>query len=400
MPRKNALIIFSGGLDTTVCVPLMREEGFEEITTVTIDVGQPQDDLEQAAERARILGTNHHLIDAKSEFARDYCMPAIHANADYFGYPLSTAIARPLIARKAAEKALELGGADAFVHGCTGKGNDQFRIEFGLRMFAPDIPILAPIRERNLTRTWEIEYAERVGAPIGQSKDKIWSIDENLWGRSIEGGRLEDPGFAPPEEIFQWTASPTSAPDQPEVVEITFERGNPVSIAGTGPEPLAVVTRANEIAGRHGVGRIDIMEDRMIGLKVRENYECPGATLLIAAHKALEALVTTRAERAFKAQVDQQWADLAYKGLWWDPFMEDLNAFVGSVQRRVTGKVRLRLFKGGLQVVGRESDWALYSEAAASFDDTDTLEQSQMTGMVRTHGMDSLIYAKLNSFAR
>lgn len=392
---NRALIIYSGGLDTTVCIPLMREAGFDAISTVTIDVGQPDEDIAQATERARVLGTDHHVVDAKAEFAQDYCFPAIHANADYFGYPLSTSIARPLIAKAAAEKAREIGGVAAFVHGCTGKGNDQFRIEYGLRMFAPEIPILAPVRERNLTRTWEIEYAERVGAPIGQSKDKIWSIDENLWGRSIEGGRLEDPAYEPPEEIFQWTASLEAAPAVPEVVEIEFEEGNPVAIGGRRLSPLEVVIESNRIAGRHGVGRIDIMEDRMIGLKVRENYECPGATLLLAAHRALEALVTTHAERAFKQQVDAQWADMAYRGTWWEPFMGDLNAFIGSVQRRVSGKVRLRLFKSSLQVVGRESPWALYSEAAASFDDSETLEQSQMTGMVRTHGMESILFARL-----
>lgn len=393
---KRALIVYSGGLDTTVCVPLMREEGFDSIVTVTVDVGQPQEDIDQATERARIMETDHHVVDAKAEFARDYCMPAVHANADYFGYPLSTAIARPLIAKKAAEIADQVGDVEAFVHGCTGKGNDQFRIEFGLRLFGQGKPILAPVRERNLTRTWEIEYAERVGAPIGQSKDKIWSIDENVWGRSIEGGRLEEPGYAPPEEIFAWTASPQSAPDEPQVVEIGFERGNPVSLDGQTLEPLALLIKANEIAGRHGVGRIDIMEDRLIGLKVRENYECPGSTLLIAAHKALEALVTSHSERLFKAQVDQQWAEQAYKGLWWDPLMDDLNAFIQSVQRRVSGVVRVRLYKGGMQVVGRESEFALYSEAAASFDDADTLPQSQMTGMVQTHGMESILYARLS----
>jgi argininosuccinate synthase len=391
---KHALIIYSGGLDTTVCVPLMREQGFEKISTVTIDVGQPEQDIEQASERARILGTDHQVVDAKVEFAAEYCVPAIAANADYFGYPLSTAIARPLIAKKAALVGLDKR-VDAFVHGCTGKGNDQFRIEFGLRMFAPKIPILAPVREGNLTRTWEIEYAERVGAPIGQSREKIWSIDENLWGRSIEGGRLEEPDYAPPEEIFQWTASDQAAPDEPETVEVRFERGVPVAVGSTSGTPLQVIQEANRLAGRHGVGRIDIMEDRMIGLKVRENYECPGATLLIAAHRALEALVTTHAERAFKLQVDAQWADLAYKGLWWEPLMEDLNAFVGKVQDRVSGSVQMRLYKGGMQVVSRSSPWALYSEAAASFDDSAELEQSQMTGMVRTHGMESLLFGKL-----
>jgi argininosuccinate synthase len=391
---RTALIVYSGGLDTTVCIPLMRERGFERIVTVTVDVGQPPEDIAQAAGRAARLGTEHHVVDAKREFAAEYCVPAIHANADYFGYPLSTAIARPLIAKQAAEAGLA-HGADAFVHGCTGKGNDQFRIEFGLRLFAPEVPIVAPIREGNLTRTWEIEYAERVGAPVGQSKDRIWSIDENLWGRSIEGGRLEDPGYAPPEEIFAWTRSPEAAPDRPETVEIRFEEGVPVAVGEVRGHPFEVITEANRVAGLHGVGRIDIMEDRMIGLKVRENYECPGATLLLAAHRALEALVTTHAERAFKARVDQEWARMAYQGLWWDPFMEDLGAFIGSVRRRVTGSVRVRLFKAGLQVVSRESPWALYSEAAASFDDSAALEQSQMTGMVRTHGMDSLLYARL-----
>lgn len=393
---KKALIIYSGGLDTTICIPLMREEGFEEIHTVTIDVGQPEADLLTAAERAAHLGARHTCIDAKALFARDYCSPAIRANADYFGYPLSTAIARPLIARCAAERALEIGGVDAFVHGCTGKGNDQFRIEYGLRRFAPDIPVLAPIRERNLTRSWEIEYAERTGTPIGQSKDKIWSIDENLWGRSVEGGRLEDPSYEPPEEIFEWTRSLAGAPDQPEIVEIRFQEGVPVRISEAGGSPLDVILEANRIAGRHGVGRIDIMEDRMIGLKVRENYECPGATLLIAAHRALEALVTTSRERAFKAEVDRRWAELAYQGLWWEPLMNGLNAFIDSVSGRVTGKVRLRLYRGSLQVIGRESPNALYSEAAASFDDQ-SLDQSQMTGMVRTHGMESLLYARLEN---
>ncbi len=402
VPMKTALIVYSGGLDTTVCIPLMREDGFERIVTVTVDVGQPALDIRQAAERAEQLGAEHHLVDAKAEFAAEYCMPAIHANADYFGYPLSTSIARPLIAKKAAAKAKEVGNVDAFVHGCTGKGNDQFRIEIGLRLFAPDIPILAPVRERNLTRTWEIEYAKRVNAPIGQSKSKIWSIDENLWGRSIEGGRLEDPSFEPPEEIFEWTKSLADAPNEPQTVEITFEEGNPTRIvsAGTGSEaqslsPLALILECNKIAGDHGIGRIDIMEDRMIGLKVRENYECPGATLLLAAHRALESLVTTHAERAFKAQVDAAWSEMAYRGLWWEPLIEDLNAFIDSVQKRVSGAVRVRLYKGGIQVVGRESPWALYSESAASFDDAETFEQSQMTGMVRTHGMESLIYARL-----
>lgn len=391
---KKALVVYSGGLDTTVCIPALREEGFDEIHTVTVDVGQPSEDIEQATQRAEILKTQHHVVDAKMEFASDYCMTALAFNADYFGYPLSTAIARPLIAKRAAEVVEKGGPFDCIVHGCTGKGNDQFRIEYGLRLHAPDVPIRALIRERNWTRSEEIEYAERVGAPIAQSKDKIWSIDENLWGRSIEGGRLEDPNYEPPEEIFQWTRSALDAPDSPQVVEIGFECGRAVSLDGKRMDALSLIQEANRLAGLHGVGRIDIMEDRMIGLKVRENYECPGAVLLIAAHKALESLVCAPHERRFKNLVDAEWADLVYKGLWGDPLFEDLAAFAAQIQKRVEGIVTLKLFKGSLTVVGRTSPWALYSEADASFDDP-SFDQNAMTGMVQTHGMSSLLYSRI-----
>lgn len=392
---KRALVIYSGGLDTTVCIPLLREEGFGEIHTVTVDVGQPAEDIRQAEARAEILGTRHTTVDAKETFADAYCATAIAFNADYFGYPLSTAIARPLIAKCAAAVAIDQGPFDAIVHGCTGKGNDQFRIEYGLRRHAPGIPVYAPVREKNWTRTAEIEYAEKVGAPIGQSRDKIWSIDENLWGRSIEGGRLEEPNYEPPEEIFQWTASLADAPNEPEYATIAFERGVPISVSGDKGGMLAIVARANALAGKHGVGRIDIMEDRMIGMKVRENYECPGAALLIRAHRELEALVCAPRERRFKEVVDREWADLVYQGLWGDPLFEDLVAFTQSIQERVTGTVTLKLCKGGITVVGRESEWALYSEAVASFDDSATFAQKDMGGMVRAHGLSSLLYAKL-----
>lgn len=403
---KRALVIYSGGLDTTVCIPLLKEEGYEQIYTVTVDVGQPEADIQQAEERAAFLGACHTTVDAKEEFASEYCTTAMAFNADYFGYPLSTAIARPLIAKKAAEVLLAEGPFDCVVHGCTGKGNDQFRIEYGLRLNAPGVPVYAPVREKNWTRTAEIEYAEQVGAPIGQSKHKIWSIDENLWGRSIEGGRLEEPSYEPPEEIFQWTASLADAPNEPEYVAFQFEKGVPVSIKSLSDDsvprslsPLEAVVTANGLAGKHGIGRIDIMEDRMIGMKVRENYECPGATLLIRAHKELEALVCAPRERRFKEMVDKEWADLVYQGLWGDPLFEDLVAFSDNIQKRVTGSVTLKLFKGGITVVGRESEWALYSEAVASFDDQSAFEQKDMGGMVRAHGLTSLLYAKLKEQA-
>jgi argininosuccinate synthase len=396
---KRALVIYSGGLDTTVCIPLLKEEGFDEIYTVTVDVGQPEEDIRQAEARAKALGACHATVDAKETFASEYCVPAIQFNADYFGYPLSTAIARPLIARSAADVAKEVGKLDAVVHGCTGKGNDQFRIEFGLRLHLPDVPIRAPIREKNWTRSAEIEYAEKVGAPIAQSKEKIWSIDENLWGRSIEGGRLEDPNYAPPEEIFQWTVSPKDAPDSPEQVEISFDAGTPVALNGDAMKPLHLIRALNKLAGENGIGRIDIMEDRMIGLKVRENYECPAATVLIQAHRALESLVTAPHERRFKALVDAEWADLVYKGLWGDPLFDDLMAFNAPLQSRVTGEVSLTLYKGAVTVTGRTSPWALYNEADASFDDS-AFDQSEMTGMVRAHGMASLLYRRLKDRLR
>ena len=303
---KQVVLVYSGGLDTTVCVPMMKEEyGYDKVVTVTIDVGQPKEDIDQAAEKARALGTEHYTVDAKDEFARDYCFAAVRANALYQGYPLSTSIARPLIGAKAAEVAQKIG-AKAFAHGCTGKGNDQFRIEFAIRAMMPEAEIHAPVRERNMTRKWEIEYALARNLPIQQSIEKIWSIDENLWGRSIEGGRLEDPDFAPPEEIFRWTKGVETSLNKPTEVTIGFENGAPVSINGEKMGPAALIMKMNQIAGDNGVGRIDIMEDRMLGLKVRENYECPGSTALLIAHKALEALCLTRDEIRFKALVDQE----------------------------------------------------------------------------------------------
>ncbi len=391
MSNKTVVLVYSGGLDTSVCIPMLREDyGFDRIVTVTVDVGLPEEEMKQAEEKARLLGTEHYTIDARKEFVEDYIFPAIRANGDYQGYPISTSIARPLISLKAVEIAKKVK-ADAFCHGCTGKGNDQFRIEFVMRTLMPDVPIIAPMREHTMTRSWEIEYAEKKGIPIGQSKNKIWSIDENLWGRSIEGGRLEEPGYAPPEEIYKWTVSPTNAPDKPSDVSIEFEDGVPVGIDGAKYRPLEIVERIHELACANGVGRIDIMEDRIIGLKVRENYECPAASVIIPAHKALEALVCTAQEREFKQLVDVQWGKLAYAGLWYDPFKDDLDAFIKSIQRRVTGEVSVRLFKGSCTILGRSSRYALYNEDLASFD-SKTFDQSEAVGMVKAHGMQARMY--------
>lgn len=394
--KKTVVLVYSGGLDTSICIPMMREEyGYERVVTVTVDVGQSRDDIAQAQEKAKILGTEHYTVDAREEFVKDYCFAALKANGDYQGYPISTSIARPLIGVKAAEIAIKLGAKD-FAHGCTGKGNDQFRIEFAIRALIPDAVIHAPIRERNLTRSWEIEYAKQKGIPVQASINKIWSIDENLWGRSIEGGRLEEPDFTPPEEIFLWTKSPMDAVNEPSEVSVEFAAGIPVSLNGKKFSPAELVAAANKIAGDNGVGRVDVMEDRMLGLKVRENYECPGAVLLLKAHGALEALVLSASEQKFKKQVDQEWAQLAYQGLWFDPLKDDLEAFIGLTQKRVTGTVKLRLYKGGMQVIGRASPWALYSEDLASFD-TKTFDQRESTGMCKNFGLQSRMYLKLKT---
>ncbi len=393
--KDKVLLVYSGGLDTSICIPLMKEEqyGYKEVVTVTVDVGQDPADIQQAAEKAKVMGTTHFTVDAKDEFTKDYCWKALQANGDYQGYPMSTSIARPLIAAKAAEVALKMG-ITAFAHGCTGKGNDQYRIEFGIRTMIPEAIIHAPIREHNMTRVWEIEYAKKNNVPIQQSLEKIWSIDENLWGRSIEGGRLEEPDYAPPEEIFLWTKSVENSNAAATTLTVQFENGVPVSINGEKGSPSQLVLRMNEIAGANAIGRIDIMEDRMMGLKVRENYECPAATVFLKAHKALENLVLTRDEIRFKATVDLEWSKLAYEGLWWDPLKENLEAFIQNTQTRVTGEVKVKLHKGNLTIVGRNSPWALYSADLASFDTT-TFDQRESTGSVKNFGMQSRMYHHL-----
>lgn len=404
---KSVVLVYSGGLDTSVCIPLMREQyGFDHIVTVTVDVGQPAEDIHQAEERAKTLGTEHYTVDAKKEFVEQYCWAAVKANADYQGYPVSTSIARPLIALKAVQVAQEKG-TQAYAHGCTGKGNDQFRIEYVMRTLTPELEVISPMREGKpaangktepWTRSEEIDYANAHGLNVPQTKANIYSIDENLWGRSIEGGRLEEPDYAPPEEIFQWTKGISASPDQPRILRIGFEKGVPVSLDGEKLDGLDLVTKLNIIAGENGVGRVDIMEDRMLGLKVRENYECPAAVVLVTAHKALESLVCTQSERKFKALVDAEWSELAYKGLWFDPLKEDLEAFINKVQQRVTGVVELKLHKGNCIVQGRQSAWALYNEDLASFD-SKTFDQSESTGIVKTHGMQSKMYWSLKQTA-
>ena len=389
---EKVVLAFSGGLDTTVCVKLLEEKYNYEVVTACVDVGQPPEELEKSQNSAdKINSGKHYIIDAKDEFAEEYIARGIKANAEYEGYPLSTALARPLIAMKIIEIA-EKEGATAIAHGCTGKGNDQFRFEAIIRSMS-DFKIIAPIREMNLTRTEEVAYAKEHG--LNLAYDKIYSIDENLWGRAIEGDVLEDPANEPPEEIYEWTKSAEDAKDTPTKVSIEFEEGVPIAINGEMMGLVDLITKANEIAGENGVGRVDIIENRMIGLKSRETYEVPGAKLLIAAHKALEQLVLTVDELRFAEYMSTLYADLVYEALWQEPLREDLDQAFDHMQRRVSGEVVMKLFKGSIQPLSRKSPFSLHSIEQITFEDKET-DQREIEGMIKYHGLQAANYQKLN----
>ena len=388
----KVLLAFSGGLDTSVCVKLLEEEYNYEVVTACVDVGQPAEELQKSQNSADKINTGkHYIIDAKDEFANEYIARGIKAHAEYEGYPLSTALARPLIAMKIIEIA-EKEGATAIAHGCTGKGNDQFRFEAIIRSMS-DFKIIAPIREMNLTRTEEVAYAKEHG--LNLSYDKIYSIDENLLGRAIEGDVLEDPANEPPEEIYEWTKSAEDAKDTPTKVSIEFEEGVPVAINGEMMGLVDLINKANEIAGENGVGRVDIIENRMIGLKSRETYEVPGAKLLIAAHKSLEQLVLTVDELRFADYMSTLYADLVYEALWQEPLREDLDQAFDHMQRRVSGEVVMKLFKGSIQPLSRKSPFSLHSIEQITFEDKET-DQREVEGMIKYHGLQAANYQKLN----
>ncbi|WP_435068156.1 argininosuccinate synthase [Haloplanus sp. C73] len=389
-------LAFSGGLDTTVCVPLLEEEwGYDEVVGVTVDVGQPEAEFEEAAETADALDLEHHVVDAKAEFAQQ-CFDSIRANATYQGYPLGTALARPVIAEAILDVAKE-NDCDAVAHGCTGKGNDQLRFEAVWR--ASDLEVIAPVRELGLTREWEIEYAAEKNLPVEGGNEGVWSIDTNLWSRSIEGGDLEQPGHVPGEEIYDWTRAPSG---DTEEIEITFENGYPVAVDGEEMEPIALIEHLNEVAGKYGVGRTDMMEDRMLGLKVRENYEHPAATTLLNAHETLESLVLTKEERDFKKLVDDEWSQKGYEGLVDAPLMGALEGFIDETQTRVTGTVTIRFEGGQARPVGRDSEYAVYDESFASFntEDVGDITQADATGVAKYHGFQERLAAKVLAKAK
>ncbi|WP_333787589.1 argininosuccinate synthase [Methanomethylovorans sp.] len=387
---KKVVLAYSGGLDTSVCIPILKEEyGYDKVITVSVDVGQPKQEVLEAEQKAKKISDGHYTIDAREEFVKDYIFPLIKANGDYEGYVMGTSVARPLIARKVVEVA-EKEGAVALAHGCTGKGNDQLRFEAVFRLTSLDV--VAPMRDMNLTREWEIDYAKKHGIPVAATSAKPWSVDENIWSRSIEGGKLEDPGFIPPEEIYQWTVSPEKAPEA-QIVVIGFEEGVPVSLDGKKLNGVELIEKFNKIAGSHGVGRTDMIEDRVLGLKARENYEHPAATVLLAAHRDLEKLVLTRLELKFKKIVDEQWSELAYSGLVDEPLYHDLNAFIDKTQERVTGTVTVKLYKGSVTMLARTSAYALYSEDLVSFD-TSSIDQKDAEGFAKYHGFQARLYKR------
>ena len=382
------MLAYSGGLDTSVIIKWLQEKYTAEIITVTVNVGQTEN-LQEVEDKANNLGVlKHYSVDAKDEFAKDYVFPAIKANALYEGkYPISTTLSRPLIVKKMVEIA-EKEDASALAHGCTGKGNDQVRFDISIGALAPDLKIIAPVREWNMTRAEEIEYAKANGIPVSTAAKK-YSIDQNIWGRSIECGVLEDASHEPPEDAFEWTVSPEKAPDTPEYITITFEAGAPVALNKEALAPLALIETLNATAGKHGVGRIDHIEDRMVGIKSREIYECPAATVLLEAHKDLEKMVLTRHEVMFKQQIDAQWTFLAYAGLWIDPLMEDLDAFINKSQEKVTGDVRVKIYKGNAQIIGRSSSMSLYDMNLVNYNIKNGFNQTHSKGFIELWGLQT-----------
>ncbi len=396
---EKLVLAYSGGLDTSVAVKWLAERGYE-VIALTVDVGLDRD-RDTVARRAKAAGAvDFRLIDARQEFLRYFAFPALAAGALYQGvYPLATALARPLIAKLLVDVARETG-ATAVAHGCTGKGNDQVRFDVSVQALAPDLRIVAPVREWELkTREAEIEYAQQHGIEVPVTKESSYSIDENLWGRSIESGPLEDPWLEPPEDAFAWTRSPAQAPDAPAYIEIGFERGMPVSLDGEAIDGVALVERLNELAGEHGVGRIDHIEDRLVGIKSREVYEAPAAVTLLRAHEALEALTLSKQQLRMKAAVAQEYADLIYNGLWFTAHHQDLAHYVQSTQRHVTGAVRMRLHKGQATAVGRQSPRSLYARSLATYGEGDQYDQSTAEGFIHIWGLPVRVQAQAQLLA-
>jgi argininosuccinate synthase len=391
---EKLILAYSGGLDTSVAVRWLKEERGYDVVAVTVDVGM-QKDRETLHSRALAAGAvAFHWAEAQAEFVRDFIFPALAAGVIYEGqYPLATALGRPLIAQKLVEVARK-EGATAVGHGSTGKGNDQVRFDVSVQALAPDLRIVAPVREWGMNREDEIAYAQKHQIPVPVTKASPYSTDENLWGRSIECGVLEDPWTEPPEDIYEWTKSAAAAPEKPAYVEIGFQQGIPVSLDGRELDGVSLVGRLAEMAGEHGVGRVDHLENRLVGIKSREIYEAPAAVTLLRAHRALEQMCLSKEQVRLKERIAQEYADLIYNGLWFTAHREDLAAYVKSTQRHVTGSVRVRLHKGSAVVVGRKSPKSLYDFSLATYDKGDVYDQSAAPGFIHVWGLPVRVQAR------
>ena len=388
------VLAYSGGLDTSVCIGWLTEQTGQEVVAVALDVGQGGEDLERVRQRALDCGAVEAVvIDARDEFAEDFCLPALRANALYMDrYPLVSALSRPLIVRHLVNAA-QVHGATVVSHGCTGKGNDQVRFEVGVANLAPHLEVIAPVRDYAWTREKAIAYAEDKGLPIEANKKSPYSIDQNVWGRAVETGYLEDIWNAPTEDVYSYTSDP-AVPREPDEVVITFEAGVPIALDGVKVSMLEAIAQLNERAGAHGVGRLDLVEDRLVGIKSREIYEAPGAIVLITAHMELENVTVERELARFKRGIDQRWGELVYDGQWFSPLKRALEGFIDEAQASVSGDVRLVLHGGRATVTGRQSPQSLYDFNLATYDEGDTFDQSQARGFIELYGLSSTIAAR------
>ena len=396
MGRANKVVLaYSGGVDTTVCIPYLKNEwGVEEVITLAADLGQG-DELEPIQKKALKCGAAESLVaDATTSFVKDYAFPAIQANTLYENrYPLSTALARPLIAKLLVEAA-EKYGADAVAHGCTGKGNDQVRFDVSIMALNPKLKVLAPAREWGMSREEAISYGEKFGLEFPVKKSSPYSIDRNLLGRSIEAGILEDPMAEPPEEIYLMTKAIADTPDEPEYITIGFEQGLPTTINGAKLDPVALITQLNETVGNHGIGRIDMLENRVVGIKSREIYEAPALLVLIHAHRDLESLTLTGDVTQYKRGIEQSYGELVYRGLWYSPLKAALDAFIQNTQERVTGEVRIKLFKGNATIVGRQSDNSIYAPDLATYGAEDEFDHKAAEGFIYIWGLPTRVWSQ------
>ena len=394
MARNKVILAYSGGLDTSVMVPWLQEKYNLDVITFTVDLGQGED-IERIRQKALRTGAVDAVaLDARNLFVDCFVFPALMAGAMYEGkYPLATALGRPLIAKLMVDAARE-HNAVAVAHGCTGKGNDQVRFDITFQTLAPNLKIIAPVREWKMSRDEEIAFAAKHGIPVEATKESPYSIDLNLWGRSCEAGVLEDPWDEPPADAFAWTVDPAKAPNEPLYLTLDFEHGRPVALDGQKLDGVPLIERLNQLGGQHGVGRIDHVENRLVGIKSRELYEAPAAVILHEAHRELESLCLSKQAQRFKTLVSQEYADIIYNGLWFSAFHQDLFAFVSSSQRFVAGQVRVKLFKGKATVVGRKSEHSLYSKKLATYESGDTFDHEAARGFIRLFGLSQQTQAQ------